>query len=312
MSEILQSVNQRTQLVSENRLELLLFKLNSRQRFGINVFSDVLRCPKLTLLPKLNNAVRDIAHIREQTISIINMSFATGAKRIENLSTSYIIIAEYNSLVLGFLVISVERIINVNWQSIMPPPGASRGESDVTAVTQIEEGLIDILDVEKILDDISPANTDLSDDVADKIQIDNSHEKIIFIADDSCIAQIQIKKALSSLGLKIESAKNGFEALEKLKTIDSATRDITDKVDILISDIKMPDMDGYTLTVESKNTPELKICLLFCILPLAVCLIKPWFKTWAQMYLSLNLTLMSWPSQYKSGLEITNNCSEIC
>lgn len=260
MSEILQSVNQRTQLVGENRLELLLLKLNSRQQFAINVFKvrEVLRCPKLTLLPKLNNAVRGIALIRGQTISIIDMSLATGAKRIENLSTSYIIIAEYNSLVLGFLVSSVERIINVNWQSIIPPPEASMGESYVSGVTQIEEGLIEILDVEKILNDISPANTDLSDDVANKIQIDNSHEKIIFIADDSCIARIQIKKALSSLGLKIESAKNGLEALEKLKTLASATGDITDKVGILISDIEMLDMDGYTLIVEIKNTPELK------------------------------------------------------
>ena len=260
MSEILQSVNQRTQLVGENRLELLLLKLNSRQQFAINVFKvrEVLRCPKLTLLPKLNNAVRGIALIRGQTISIIDMSLATGAKRIENLSTSYIIIAEYNSLVLGFLVSSVERIINVNWQSIIPPPEASMGESYVSGVTQIEEGLIEILDVEKILNDISPANTDLSDDAANKIQIDNSHEKIIFIADDSCIARIQIKKALSSLGLKIESAKNGLEALEKLKTLASATGDITDKVGILISDIEMLDMDGYTLIVEIKNTPELK------------------------------------------------------
>lgn len=260
MSEILQSVNQRTQLVGENRLELLLLKLNSRQQFAINVLKvrEVLRCPKLTLLPKLNNAVRGIALIRGQTISIIDMSLATGAKRIENLSTSYIIIAEYNSLVLGFLVSSVERIINVNWQSIIPPPEASMGESYVSGVTQIEEGLIEILDVEKILNDISPANTDLSDDVANKIQIDNSHEKIIFIADDSCIARIQIKKALSSLGLKIESAKNGLEALEKLKTLASATGDITDKVGILISDIEMLDMDGYTLIVEIKNTPELK------------------------------------------------------
>lgn len=260
MSEILQSVNQRTQLVGENRLELLLLKLNSRQQFAINVLKvrEVLRCPKLTLLPKLNNAVRGIALIRGQTISIIDMSLATGAKRIKNLSTSYIIIAEYNSLVLGFLVSSVERIINVNWQSIIPPPEASMGESYVSGVTQIEEGLIEILDVEKILNDISPANTDLSDDVANKIQIDNSHEKIIFIADDSCIARIQIKKALSSLGLKIESAKNGLEALEKLKTLASATGDITDKVGILISDIEMLDMDGYTLIVEIKNTPELK------------------------------------------------------
>lgn len=260
MSEILNSVNQRTQLVGENRLELLLFKLNSRQRFGINVFKvrEVLQCPKLTSMPKLNRLVRGIAHIRGQTISVIDMSLAVGGKRIEDLNTSFIIIAEYNSSVQGFLVGSVERIINTNWQSIMPPPKGSGRASYLTAVTQIESELIEILDVEKILNEISPVNTDLSEDVASKIKVENKHEKIIFIADDSSVARNQVKKALSSLGLKIELAKNGLEALDRLKEIAAETGDITDKVGVLISDIEMPEMDGYTLTSEIRSTPELK------------------------------------------------------
>jgi two-component system chemotaxis response regulator CheV len=260
MSEILNSVNQRTQLVGENRLELLLFKLNSRQRFGINVFKvrEVLQCPKLTSMPKLNKLVRGIAHIRGQTISVIDMSLAVGGKRIEDLSTAFIIIAEYNSSVQGFLVGSVERIINTNWQSIMPPPKGSGRASYLTAVTQIEDELIEILDVEKILNEISPVKTDLSDEVAKRIQVENKQQKIIFIADDSSVARNQVKKALSSLGLEIELAKNGLEALERLKVIAAETGDITDKVGVLISDIEMPEMDGYTLTAEIRNTPELK------------------------------------------------------
>ena len=260
MSEILNSVNQRTQLVGENRLELLLFKLNSRQRFGINVFKvrEVLQCPKLTSMPKLNRLVRGIAHIRGQTISVIDMSLAVGGKRIEDLSTAFIIIAEYNSSVQGFLVCSVERIINTNWQSILPPPKGSGKASYLTAVTQIEGELIEILDVEKILNDISPVNTDLSDDVASKMQVKNKQEKIIFIADDSSVARNQVKRALSPMGLEIELAKNGLEALVRLKEIAAETGDITDKVGVLISDIEMPEMDGYTLTAEIRNTPELK------------------------------------------------------
>ena len=260
MSEILNSVNQRTQLVGENRLELLLFKLNSRQRFGINVFKvrEVLQCPKLTSMPKLNHLVRGIAHIRGQTISVIDMSLAVGGKRIEDLSTAFIIIAEYNSSVQGFLVGSVERIINTNWQSILPPPKGSGKASYLTAVTQMEGELIEILDVEKILNDISPVNTDLSEDVANNMKVVNKQEKIIFIADDSSVARNQVKKALSSLGLKIELAKNGLEALTRLKEIAAETGDITDKVGVLISDIEMPEMDGYTLTAEIRNTPELK------------------------------------------------------
>jgi two-component system chemotaxis response regulator CheV len=262
MSEILNSVNQRTQLVGENRLELLLFKLNSRQRFGINVFKvrEVLQCPPLTSMPRLNSLVRGIAHIRGQTISVIDMSLATGGKRIEDLKTAFVIIAEYNGSVQGFLVGSVERIINTNWASIMPPPKGSGRASYLTAVTEIENELIEILDVEKILNDISPVNTNLSDDNNAKWKVEDEakQQKIIFIADDSSVARNQVKKALSALGLEIELAKNGLEALNRLKEIAAEYGDITNRVGVLVSDIEMPEMDGYTLTAEIRNTPELK------------------------------------------------------
>jgi len=268
MSEILNSVNLRSQLVGENRLELLLFKLNSRQRFGINVFKvrEVLQCPPLTSMPRLNKLVRGIAHIRGQTISVIDMSLAVGGKKIEELSTAFIIITEYNNSVQGFLVGSVERIINSSWQSIMPPPKGSGRASYLSAVTNMDDELIEILDFEKILNEISPVKTDLSKN-ASNLKIDNKREKIIFIADDSSVARNQIKKALSSFGLKIELAKNGLETLHRLKEIAAETGDVTDKVGVLISDIEMPEMSGYTLTAEIRNTPELKNFTLFCILP---------------------------------------------
>lgn len=260
MSGILDSVNQRTQLVGQNRLELLLFKLNSRQRFGINVFKvrEVLQCPPLTAIPKLNSLVRGVAHIRGQTISVIDLSMATGGKRIEDLSTAFIIIAEYNRSVQGFLVGSVERIINTNWDAIMPPPQGTGRASYLTAVTEVENELIEILDVEKILNEISPLNTDVSEEVAAELSVEGSEDKIIFIADDSSVARNQVKKALTTLGLEIEAAKNGQEALDRLKEIAAETGDVTDKVGVLVSDIEMPEMDGYTLTAEIKNTPELQ------------------------------------------------------
>ncbi|WP_158770793.1 chemotaxis protein CheV [Paraglaciecola sp. L1A13] len=259
MSDIMNSVNQRTQLVGQNRLELLLFRLNGRQKFGINVFKvrEVLQCPKLTSIPKLNSYVRGIAHIRGQTISVIDMSMATGGKPILDLSTAFVVIAEYNSSVQGFLVGAVERIVNTNWEAIMPPPKGSGRASYLTAVTEFEKELIEILDVEKILNEISPISTDVSESVS-SMTVENKREKIIFIADDSAVARNQVNKALSTLGLKIEMAKNGLEALNRLRELAQETGDITDKVGILVSDIEMPEMDGYTLTAEIKNDPALK------------------------------------------------------
>ena len=260
MSGILDSVNQRTQLVGQNRLELLLFRLNGRQRFGINVFKvrEVLQCPPLTAIPKLNPLVRGVAHIRGQTISVIDLSMATKGRRIEDISNSFIVIAEYNRSVQGFLVGAVERIINTNWDAIMPPPQGTGRASYLTAVTEVENELIEILDVEKILNEISPLNAEVSAEVAEGLTTEGQENKIIFIADDSSVARNQVKKALTSLGLEIELAKNGLEALNRLKEIAAEYGDVTNRVGVLVSDIEMPEMDGYTLTAEIKNTPELQ------------------------------------------------------
>ena len=260
MSGILDSVNQRTQLVGQNRLELLLFRLNGRQRFGINVFKvrEVLQCPPLTAMPKLNPLVRGVAHIRGQTISVIDLSMATGGRKIEDLSNAFIVIAEYNRSVQGFLVGAVERIINTKWDAIMPPPQGTGRASYLTAVTEVENELIEILDVEKILNEISPLNAEVSSEVAEGLTTEGQENKIIFIADDSAVARNQVKKALTSLGLEIELAKNGLEALNRLKEIAEEYGDVTNRVGVLVSDIEMPEMDGYTLTAEIKNTPELQ------------------------------------------------------
>jgi two-component system chemotaxis response regulator CheV len=245
--------------VGQNRLELLLFRLNSRQRFGINVFKvrEVLQCPKLTRMPKLNSLVRGVAHIRGKTISVIDLSMATGGKRIENVENSFIIISEYNRSVQGFLVGSVERIVNTNWDAILPPPQGTGDASYLTAVTEIEDELIEILDVEKILNEISPLSTDVSDAVKENLSTVGNENKIIFIADDSSVARNQVKKALMNIGLEIEMAKNGKEALDRLKELAAETGNINDKVALLVSDIEMPEMDGYTLTAEIRNDPTL-------------------------------------------------------
>jgi len=146
MASILDSVNQRTQLVGQNRLELLLFRLNGRQRFGINVFKvrEVLQCPPLTVMPKLNSCIRGVAHIRGQTISVIDLSMAMGKRPIEDLTKCFIIISEYNRSIQGFLVHSVERIINMNWESILPPPKGAGRINYMTAVTEVDGELVEI------------------------------------------------------------------------------------------------------------------------------------------------------------------------
>jgi two-component system chemotaxis response regulator CheV len=261
MAGILDSVNQRTQLVGQNRLELLLFKLIGRQRFGINVFKvrEVMPCPRLTLLPKQDKFIKGVAHIRGQTISVIDLSKATGGPDIVQTEDSFVIIAEYNRSVQGFLVSGVERIVTLSWKDIMPPPEGAGKSSYLTAVTEIDKDMVSILDVEKILNEISPISTDLSEDVADATVGENVGDRVIMIADDSTVARNQVKRALEPLGLKMLLAKNGQDALNQLNAIsDDCQHSITEKVALLISDIEMPEMDGYTLTAEIKNNERMR------------------------------------------------------
>jgi len=260
MAGLLDTVNQRTQLVGQNRLELLMFRLNGRQRFGINVFKvkEVLQCPPLTILPKLNPVVRGVAHIRGQTISVIDLSLATGGRPIEDLSKAFIIISEYNRSIQGFLVGSVERIININWESILPPPKGTGKFSYLTAVTEVDKELVEILDVEKILHEVAPVKTDISAEIlATATDIDKKAiEKVILVVDDSSVARNQIKKAVSDLGFKIVLAKDGRDGLNKLREM-AVDGPISEQVALMISDIEMPEMDGYTLTAEVRNDQSL-------------------------------------------------------
>ncbi|MBQ8977564.1 MAG: chemotaxis protein CheV [Succinivibrionaceae bacterium] len=264
MAGVLDSVNQLTELVGQNRMELLLFYLNGRkQRYGINVFKvkEVLQCPHLTVMPKLHRFVRGVAHIRGQTVSIIDLGMATGAPRIEDLSKAFVIIAEYNRSVQGFLVSAVDRILNMNWSAILPPPKGVGKQNYMTAVTEIDGELVQILDVERILDEISPIKTEVSDAVIESAVATNKEinagELPVLVADDSSVARRQVQKSLETIGMKSILAKNGREALDILDEY-AKKGPIEEQILMVISDIEMPEMDGYTLTASIRNDPRLK------------------------------------------------------
>ena len=113
MAGVMDSVNQRTQLVGQNRLELLLFRLDGKQLYGINVFKvrEVLQCPKLTIMPKSSPVVCGVANIRGATIPILDLALATGSAGLQDRESPFVIITEYNTKTQGFLVRSVERIV---------------------------------------------------------------------------------------------------------------------------------------------------------------------------------------------------------
>lgn len=259
MAGVLDSVNRRTQLVGQNRLELLLFKLEGSQVYGINVFKvrEVLPCPALTTIPKSSSVVRGVAHIRGGTISVMDLGLAIRKPALNDIKNSFVIITEYNNATQGFLVRSVERIVNMNWEAIHPPPKGAGRDNYLTAVTEVDGRLVEIIDVEKVLAEISPPVEDISAGIIDEATQHAAVSKHVLIVDDSAIARKQIKRCVESVGAETTTLNNGREALDYLKAIADSGENISSKVMLMISDIEMPEMDGYTLTAEVRADSRL-------------------------------------------------------
>ena len=260
MASLLESVDLRTQLAGRNRMELLLFRLGDKQLFGINVFKvqEVIQCPPLTKMPNAHRVVRGVANMRGKTISVMDLAMAIGKGGVTDPSTCNIIITEYNRSTQGFLVSSVDRIINMNWENILPPPRGAGRASYMTAVTRIDDELIEIIDVEQVMADVVGTVNDVSGDVLDSASDEERKlNKTILVVDDSSVARNQVKRTLDQLGYTAVLAKNGKDGLEKLRAW-SKEGSIHDFVDLVISDVEMPEMDGYTMTTEVRRDPALK------------------------------------------------------
>ena len=258
MSSVLDGVDQRTQLVGHNRLELLLFRLHGEQTYGINVFKvqEVIQCPQLTQLPHSNYVVKGVANMRGKTIPVIDMSMSVGMACLGDVTDLYVIITEFNRTTLGFVVRSVDRIVNMNWQEILPPPKGGRN-GYLTAVTKVDDRLVEIIDVEKILSEVMGAPE--SDAVAMEGMEEMASEipRHVLVADDSSVARKQMKRALDQVGIESTLVCDGKEALETLlKWADEG--DINERILMVISDIEMPEMDGYTLTLAVRKDPRLE------------------------------------------------------
>lgn len=239
-------------MVGQNRLELLLFSLETSQRYGINVFKvrEVLQCPELTEVPRKTTVIKGMAHIRGETIPVLDLSEAIGRPPVpaDEERSCFLIVAEYNKRTLAFLVRKVDRILNTNWDQIMAPPAEIGSDNYLTAVFEFEGKLIEIIDVEQILADIYPASTVISGDIATQEMKTKAEEYRIMICDDSQVARNQMIRSLEELGLKVTVANNGRQAWQILKDLADRDVDVPDYFLMLISDIEMPEMDGYTLT----------------------------------------------------------------
>jgi len=260
MSGLMSDVNLRTQLAGNNRLEILMFYLGGKQRYGINVFKvqEVIHCPPLTKLPTSNSIVRGIVNIRGKTISVIDLSMAIGSKPQGDEKDCFLVVAEYNSTTQGFLVSDMDRIVNMNWEDIKAPPKGMGEACYLTAITTVDDAFVEIIDIEKILavltglnNGASPKHIGMSSDLI-------LEGKCILVVDDSIVARKQIQCVLDQIGISSVIATNGREGLMLLQQwAENEPKKIEKSLIMVISDVEMPEMDGYTLTTEIKKDARL-------------------------------------------------------
>ena len=256
--DLLDRIDQRTRLAGHNRLALLLFRLGGRQLFGVNVFKvqEVLRRPGLFRVPGLPEQFAGVADVRGRSVPVLDLGLAIAHPERANDTPAYMVVTEFNRSVQGFLVSEVERIVNIAVEDIHPPPDLGAEGSYLTAVTRYQGELIQVIDVESVLADISQARMDAELPPEYALPADAPPMQVL-VVDDSRVARQQIRSVLDQLGVGVTLLSDGRQALDHLLQLHASGEPPSQRYAMIVSDIEMPAMDGYTLTTEIRRHPGL-------------------------------------------------------
>ncbi len=247
-----------TRLAGTNQLEILMFKLEDSndsdltELFGINVFKvrELVEAPELTITPNRTEFLAGYASIRGKAIPVIDMPKYCGIK--SSCAPKILAITEFNRSTQAFLMHDVAGIERLDWNDIQAPPDIISAEHGnmLTAMTILEDGrMLLIVDVEKVLVDVLGSNIDELEKDDEEHGLDG---RLVFFADDSNVARVQVGKILDHVGVPYQSAKNGQDALAALQELaEKAAEDgvpLFTRIQAVVTDVEMPIMDGYVLT----------------------------------------------------------------
>lgn len=251
-----------------NELEIIEFFLNCRPSgqepaapayFGVNVAKvlEVIESPGLTAPssaphPGLLGAVP----LREKALPVLDLGVRLGMER-EKSGDEIILVTRFNKRTCGFLASGVTRIHRIGWDEVEPPHTflAALDDNCITGIVNIKGRFVQLLDLEKILYELEPEQEETV------VEGDGSRPAYkALIAEDSGLMRHLIGKSLTAANFEIETVGDGRAALDKVRAhAGEAARPgarLRDFVDIVVSDIEMPRMDGYTLTRRIKENAE--------------------------------------------------------
>jgi two-component system chemotaxis response regulator CheV len=263
MSDLLKNIDARTKLAGTNKLEILMFSLGKDKRsdreetFGINVFKvrEVMRVPEITRAPEMPASVEGMVSLRGTLVPVIDLAKYVGITT--DCKPEIMIVTEYNGQTQGFLVKGVDNILRLDWSAMRVPPPMLLAEmgGQVTAITELKDGrLVMMMDVEKVLSETTHFD---NDDAIFKTVRPLGKDRTVFFADDSSVARGQIARTLDAMKVNYISAINGRQAWMELSKLadhaDSMGERLMDSVQVILTDVEMPEMDGYMLTRKIKS-----------------------------------------------------------
>lgn len=233
--------------------KLLLFRLagNRLSALGTLKIREIMPIQRLTQIPHSHPAVMGTMNFRGSAVPVIDMAAAVGypALDAEARKTASIIVTDIQRQEIGFLVRSVDRIVEANWKQVQAPPRALGDQAFITGLLQIDNDLVQLMDVELLLARVYPESMRANPTQLTDLERETLREQRILVVDDSQVARRQLADALDRENIPYEVTGNGQTALDK---ITQGNRD-QNPVTILVSDIEMPGMDGYELTFHLRD-----------------------------------------------------------
>jgi two-component system chemotaxis response regulator CheV len=267
MKSVQQEVDERSNLTNSNKFELLLFRLGGdangehSELFGINVFKirEIVAMPEVTAVAGSSPHMLGVVNLRGQIITVLDLPAIVGV--IPKTGLNIMLVTEFARTTQAFAVESVDEIVRLDWNNVLTAEGTAGGK--VTSIARVDGDvqntrLAQVLDVETILRDLVP--TDEKDDVDPETigaKIVLKPGAVILAADDSVVARNLIEKGLTAMGLPFIMTKSGKEAWDRLQHITDAAKvegmPVEDRVALVLTDLEMPEMDGFTLTRKIKQ-----------------------------------------------------------
>jgi two-component system chemotaxis response regulator CheV len=253
-----------------NELEILEFFINEVGadgkvelcRFGMNVAKvmQVIESPRLTPSESAPHpCYMGIIPLRGHILPVLDLAVWLGMERQAS-DFDVVIVTEFSQTVTGFLVSGVVEIHRLGWGEVIPPGSFISGLGASSIIGMVKQGdhFIQLLDLESILTDLDPR---AMDGYKVDIRVEDKGYKAL-VADDSATIRFMLQNHLEDAGLDVTMVTNGSEALDQLLALKAKAQEegkpATDYVDVVISDIEMPLMDGFSMTKAVKTDEVLR------------------------------------------------------